>query len=210
MEKNDLKSIWKDALEEDQIIHLSPFKFENIMHLKHSKLFSKILKEFETKIVIYLLALVTMISLVIYAFVILKIRISPSIILPFIFAGLFLSYRTISEMIRHKILSSNYTTLTLKEAATFFKRKIKKIYRTELIIQSSILYGIAIAFSLAYLMNYDGIKLLFQSDDMDIFLLLFILILVAFPLLIKRILSQRYKDLISDLNDTINYLNDES
>ena len=72
MDKNDLKSMWRDAHSTNSEINFSKVSIEKTLSLKHSKVISKTLFDVKSKVLLYTLILIIYVGLMIYALVYLK------------------------------------------------------------------------------------------------------------------------------------------
>lgn len=187
-----------------------PVNIEKIRGLEHAKSISRFLTDLKVKIAVYSTALLTLIGILIYAFVYLNLGISIPMILPFVVAGLFLFSMVTSGLIRLYILTKESNKFSIKESAIFFSKRLKKIKLIDFVIYLSLCYTLALGFAFGYLTNFDGIKLFFNPGEMKILLVVFISILLIIPWVIKNSFNQRYRDLFSYLDEVINYLKEAS
>ena len=125
MKQNDLKSSWQQIHKYNQGRIDNPDTLSAIIRKPHGQIITKIMNDFKLKISIYSFVFLTLIGLMFYAFVYLKIQLSVSLILPFILAGLFLIFKVVSEIIRYLVFNSQNDNLSIKEASVFFYMKTK-------------------------------------------------------------------------------------
>ncbi len=209
MNQNNLKSIWKLAHDSEAFNLNNTETIRSIIHKSHGHSFSKILKEIKLKILIYSASLLTLIGLVVYAFIYLKIELSSTIGLPFVCVGLFLIFKSSFEIVRYRILNNQKDNLSIKEASVYFSRRLKKIIKVDFIIYLALFYSMAIFFLLGFILNIGGLNTWAVSNNLSEILLVFSLLLFVTPWLIRRTLNQRYKEVNISLNDTISYFVNE-
>ena len=205
MNINNLKSIWKLAHESEVYNMSNPDTIQSIMRKSHSTSFSKVMKEIKLKIFIYLISLLTLTGLVAYGFMYLRIELSTAIGLPFVFAGLFLIFKSSSEIVRYRILNNQRDNLSIKEASVYFGKRLAIIIKVDFIIYLVLFYTMAIFFLLGLFLNIGGIKTWAISTNLSGLLLIFSLLLFITPWLMRKILNQRYKEVIRNLNNSIDY-----
>ncbi|MCF8358858.1 MAG: hypothetical protein K9H26_08880 [Prolixibacteraceae bacterium] len=168
------------------------------------------MKEIKLKIFIYSTSLLTLIGLVIYGFIYLKIELSTAIVLPFMFAGLFLIFKSSSEIVRYSILNNQMDNLPIKEAGIYFGERLAKIIKIDFIIYLALFYSMGIFFLLGLFLNIGGIKAWAISTNLSSLLFIFSFLLFITPWLIRKILNQRYKDVNLNLKNSIDYYIDEA
>jgi hypothetical protein len=205
MNINNLKSIWKLAHESEVYNMSNPDTIQSIMRKSHSTSFSKVMKEIKLKIFIYLISLLTLTGLIAYGFMYLRIELSTAIGLPFVFAGLFLIFKSSSEIVRYRILNNQRDNLSIKEASVYFGKRLAIIIKVDFIIYLVLFYTMAIFFLLGLFLNIGGIKTWAISTNLSGLLLIFSLLLFITPWLMRKILNQRYKEVIRNLNNSIDY-----
>lgn len=210
MNQNSLKSIWKLAHESKAYNLNNQDYIQSIIRKSHSSGFSKIMKEIKLKIFIYSTSLLTLIGLVIYGFIYLKIELSTAIVLPFMFAGLFLIFKSSSEIVRYSILNNQMDNLPIKEAGIYFGERLAKIIKIDFIIYLALFYSMGIFFLLGLFLNIGGIKAWAISTNLSSLLFIFSFLLFITPWLIRKILNQRYKDVNLNLKNSIDYYIDEA
>ena len=126
MDKIDLKSIWYEAHTKNDENIYNKVDIEKTIRMNHSKAISKVLSDVKLKILISLLVLVTFICLMIYAFLYLKLHLSVNSIIPLTLAGLFLLFKTTSEINRLFILTKTADNMSIKESLLFFRKKLNR------------------------------------------------------------------------------------
>ena len=209
MKENDLKSIWCTIHEKNQdyVGNLETLKAR--MKKSHSKTISKIINELKLKILIYSIALFTLIGLILYAFVYLSIELSLSISLPFILVGSFLIFKVISEINRYLVFNNRNDNLSIKDSTIFCRKRLDKIKNIDYYITFVLCYGIAIIYSLGYIFNISGLKEFAQSIGLSVLLSVFIFLLFVIPWIIRKSFNQRYTNFSLILKSTLDYLDDD-
>jgi hypothetical protein len=210
MDKNDLKSMWQDAHNTNQEIIYDKVNIEKSIRMNHSKVISKILSDVKLKILVYVMVLIIYIGLMLYAFVYLGLSLSVNSIIPLTLAGLFLLFKTTSEIKRLIVLTKTADIMSVKESLLFFRKKLNRIKAIDFLSYLIFLYLSAILITVNYLTDIGGVKNLSWSNNILPLplLIIFILILLFIPWLIKYQHNQRYKKLYSNLHDSVNHLND--
>jgi hypothetical protein len=210
MDKNDLKSIWYEVHTKNDENIYNKVDIEKTIRMNHSKAISKVLSDVKLKILISLLVLVTFIGLMIYAFLYLKLHLSVNSIIPLTLAGLFLLFKTTSEIKRLFILRKTADNMSVKESMLFFRKKLNKIKSIDFLIYLIFFYLSAIGITFCYIKDIGGVKNLSWSNNILPLplLLIFILILLFIPWLVRYQHNQSYKNMYSNLNDSANHLND--
>ena len=209
MNQNNLKSIWKLAHESEAYNMSNPDTIRSIMSKSHSFNFSKVMKEMKLKIFIYSISLLTLIGLIAYGFIYLRIELSTAIGLPFVFAGLFLIFKLSSEIVTYNILNNQRDNLPIKEASIYFGKRLANIIKVNFIINLVIFYPMGVFFLLGLFLNIGGLKTWAISTNLSALLLIFSLLLFIIPWLMRKILNQRYKEVILNLNNSIDYFMNE-
>jgi hypothetical protein len=211
MDKNDLKKLWHDAhiLNEEKIYDKA--SIQKSLSMNHSKSISKVLSDVKLKILLYLSVLIIFIGLMIYALAFLGLSLTMNSIIPLALAVIFLVIKTTSEIHRFKFLTKTADNLTVKEALLFFRKKLDRIKTYDFLTYLILFYLLAILIIINYLNDINGIKNLSWSNEiLPVPLLgILILILLFIPWFIKYQHNQRYKNLYSDLNESVNILNEE-
>ena len=193
MDKDDLKSIWRDAHYTKSDSHFSKESLEKTMALKHSRAISKNLLDVKIKVLLYALILIIYVGLMIYAFVYLRLNLSVNSLVPLALAGIFLLISATSEFVRLLVLTKTADNLSLKDSSLVFCKKLKRIKTTDFIIYLVILYLSAILIIYNYLTDIGGVKNFSLNNE-----------IVPVPLLGILILM-----LLSDLIDSVHQLNDQ-
>ncbi len=210
MKENNLKIIWQNIHEITQENMENSDTLKICMQKSHSKTIAKIMNELKLKILIYSIALLVLISLILYAFVYLNIEISNSIFLPFVLAGSFLIFKVVSEINRYSVLNNRNDNLSIKDSTTIFRKKLERIKNIDYYVTFAICYGIAIIFLFGYIFNLIGIKDFIQSTGLSILLFVFVFLLFSVPWIIRKSFYQRYTNLSTNLKHTLNYFDDDS
>jgi hypothetical protein len=146
----------------------------------------------------------------IYALGYLRLSLSVNSIIPLTLAGLFLLFKTTSEIKRLFILRKTADNMSVKESMLFFRKKLNKIKSIDFLIYLIFFYLSAIGITFCYIKDIGGVKNLSWSNNILPLplLLIFILILLFIPWLVRYQHNQSYKNMYSNLNDSANHLND--
>ena len=211
MDKNDLKSMWRDAHYTKSESNFSKESLEKTMALKHSKAISKSLLDVKIKVLLYALIFLIYIGLMIYAFVYLRLNLSVNSLVPLALAGIFLLICATSEIVRLLVLTKTADNLSLKDSSLVFYKKLKRIKTADFIIYLVIFYLFAILIIYNYLTDIGGVKNLSWHNEIVSLPLLgtIILMLLSVPWFIKYLNNRRYKKLFSDLNESVHQLSDK-
>ena len=211
MDKNDLKSMWRDARFTKSESNFSKESLEKTMALKHSKAISKSLLDVKIKVLLYALIFLIYIGLMIYAFVYLRLNLSVNSLVPLALAGIFLLICATSEIVRLLVLTKTADNLSLKDSSLVFYKKLKRIKTADFIIYLVIFYLFAILIIYNYLTDIGGVKNLSWHNEIVPLPLLgtIILMLLSVPWFIKYLNNRRYKKLFSDLNESVRQLSDK-
>ena len=211
MDKNDLKSMWRDVRYTKSESNFSKESLEKTMALKHSKAISKSLLDVKIKVLLYALIFLIYIGLMIYAFVYLRLNLSVNSLVPLALAGIFLLICATSEIVRLLVLTKTADNLSLKDSSLVFYKKLKRIKTTDFIIYLVIFYLFAILIIYNYLTDIGGVKNLSWHNEIVSLPLLgtIILMLLSVPWFIKYLNNRRYKKLFSDLNESVRQLSDK-
>jgi len=212
MDKNDLKSMWRDALNTKSESHFSKEGLEKTMALKHSKAISKSLLDVKLKVLLYTLIFLIYVGLMTYAFVYLRLNLSVNSLVPLMLVGVFLLVTATSEFVRLLVLTKTADNLSLKDSLLVFCKKLKRIKTTDFIIYMVFFYLSAILIVFNYLKDIGGVKnLSLDTEIVPVPLLgILILMLLSVPWFIKYLNHQRYKKLFSNLKESVHQLNDQS
>jgi hypothetical protein len=212
MDKNDLKSIWRDAHYKNSEIDFSKVSIEEAIRLKHSNAISKTLLDVKLKVLLWTLILVIYIGLLIYALLYLRLNLSINSLVPLALAGIFLLITATSEFVRLLVLTKTADNFSLKESLLVFSKKLKRIKTTDFIIYVVFFYLSAILIVFNYLTDIGGVKnLSWYTEIVSVPLLgILVLMLLSVPWFIKYLNNQRYKKLFSNLKESEYQLNDQS
>jgi hypothetical protein len=212
MDKNDLKSMWRDYHYTKSESNFSKESLEKTMALKHSKVISRSLLDVKIKVLLYALIFLIYVALMIYAFVYLRLSLSVNSLVPLALVGIFLLVTATSEFVRLLVLTKTVDNLSLKDSSLVFCKKLKRIKTTDFIIYMVFFYLSAILIIYNYLTEIGGVKNLSLGNEIVAVPLLGILILMllSVPWFIKYLNNQRYKKLFSNLMDSVHQLNDQS
>jgi hypothetical protein len=127
-------------------------------------------------------------------------------------AGLFLLFKTTSEIKRLTVLTRTADNMSVKESLLIFRKKLNKIKIIDFLTHLVFFYMLAIGIAYCYVKDIGGINNLSWNDNILPLplLIFFILILLFIPWLVKYQHNQSYKKLYSNLNDSVSLLNDLS
>jgi len=210
MNKNDLKSMWRDAHYTNSEISFSKVSIEEAMSLKHSKIISKTLLDVKLKVLLFALIFIIYVGLMIYAFLYLRLNFSINSLVPLTLVGIFLLITATSEFVRLLVLTKTADNLSLKDSLLVFNKKLNRIKTTDFIIYMVFFYLAAFLITFNYLMDIGGVKNLSWSTEIVPVPLLGILILMllSVPWFIKYQNNQVYKKMFSNLRESAHQLND--
>lgn len=210
MDKNYLKSMWRDAHYTNSEISFSKVSIEEAMSLKHSKIISKTLLDVKLKVLLFALIFIIYVGLMIYAFLYLRLNFSINSLVPLTLVGIFLLITATSEFVRLLVLTKTADNLSLKDSLLVFNKKLNRIKTTDFIIYMVFFYLAAFFITFNYLMDIGGVKNLSWSTEIVPVPLLGILILMllSVPWFIKYQNNQVYKKMFSNLRESAHQLND--
>lgn len=198
MEKNDIKQMWQKINPVDT--SLNEEDIEKIIKKSHCEIISKILHMQKLKILTYSFVLIIYVSLMIYAFIILKLNLSMQVVIPLLLAGLFLFVKTVFEINSFRLLQITESDISIKESIFFFKQRLNHIKMTEFISILIYCYGWAIGIGWVMINDFNGlIKSLLPL------LVFLILIFLITPWYIKYFHPQ-YKNLYTSLDKDIEFI----
>lgn len=209
IEKNNLKTIWTSIHKDVQNTGKETFNMKEIRNRIHCNSITNFLKNIKLKIGIYSFSLAILIGLLSYACFYLKLNLSFSVFLPFILAGLFIISQITKEAIRLFILTKDANNLSCKESAILFRTRVDRILSIDFITILILCYIIAVFLIYTYFINFTTLKHSLSSADITFLLPVFIFILLIIPWIIKKSLVKHYKTLFLNLNETIDFLNDD-
>lgn len=198
MEKNDIKLMWQKI----NLADASPSEVdvEEIIKKSHSNIILKTLNLQKKKMLVYFSFLIVYASLMIYAFVILRLNLSIQSVIPLSLTGLLLFVKTIFEINGFRLLQSIKSDIAIKESIFSFKQKLNHVKMVEFISTLIYCYGWAIGIVWAVINDFNGlIKSLLPL------LIFLILILLIIPWYIKYFRPQ-YKNLYTSLDKDIEFL----
>lgn len=210
MDKIDLKKLWSETHTITQQNIQDEMNIRKSLKMNHSKIISKVLSELKLKIFGYSLMLIILISLMVYALVYLNLNLSVTTLILFTFIGLFFALKIISIIHRLFVMTKTANNLSIKESILFFRKKLNRIKTIDFISYIIYFYSLTILLIYNYIKDIGGIKNLSWGNEIQILVIIAILMLLAIPWLIKYQNNQRYKKIYSNLNDSINFLNDAS
>jgi Flp pilus assembly protein TadB len=208
MDKNDLKSMWREAHYTKKESNFSSEILQESIALKHSKAISKSLLDIKLKVLLYTMMFLIYAGLMIYAFVLLKLILSVSSLVPIALAGIFLLITASSELVRLLVLTRTADSLSLKDSSLVFCRRLKRLVTSDFIIYLVFFYLSATLIIFNYLTDIGGVKNLSWSTGIVPAPLvgIIILMLLTVPWFIKYQNSRRYKKLFSNLNEAVQEL----
>ena len=158
MDKIDLKSIWYEAHTKNDENIYNKVDIEKTIRMNHSKAISKVLSDVKLKILISLMVLVIFTGLMIYAFLYLKLHLSLNSIIPLTLAGLFLLFKTTSEINRLFIITKTADNMSIKESLLFFRKKLNKIKTIDFLTYLIFFYLWATGITYCYIKDIGGVK----------------------------------------------------
>jgi hypothetical protein len=209
MDKNDLKSMWRDAHYTKSDNSFSEVSIENTLGLKHSRVILKALLDVKLKVLLYAVIFLIYAGLMIYAFVYLRLKLSVNSLVPLVFVGLFLLITATSELVRLLVLTNTADNLSLKASLLVFCKKLKKIKTTDFIIYMVFFYLSAILMVFNYLTDIGGVKNYSWNTEIipTPLLGIFVLMLLSVPWFIRYQNNRRYKKMFSNLEESVGQLN---
>ena len=205
MKENDIKTLWMNAHKFNQSIMENPDDIRELISKSHSHIINKIMNEFKLKIAVYSISLLTILGVIFYAFVILKLSFPLSGVVPLIIGSLFLTFMLISEIIRFNFFKSQDDNISIKDSSINYRARLKKIKSFDFYSILALCYGIACLFALGYLFNFVAIKDFSQSAELSGLLITFIILLLIVPWILKSIIFKRYNKIDFSLNSTMDY-----
>jgi|AGTN01.2.fsa_nt_gi hypothetical protein len=208
MDKIDLKKLWSEThAKTQQTIH-DDVNIRKTLKMNHSKIISKVLSDLKLKIFGYSLMLIILTSLMVYALVYLNLKLSANTLILFSFIGLFFIIKIISIINRWLIMTKTINNLSVKESILFFRKKLNRIKIIDFLSYLIYFYTLAICLIYNYINDIGGVKNLSWDNEIQTLVLIAVIILLSIPWLIKYQHNQSYKKLYSNLNDSVNFLND--
>lgn len=208
MSKNDLKIFWQDAHAIKQEDIYDKLDIRKTLEMNHSKMISKVLSDIKLKILSYSLILIIFVCLMIYALGYLGLNLSTNTLVLFAFVCLFILIKTTSEINRLLILTKTSNNLSVKASIQFFRNKMIRIKIIDFISYLFYFYSLAIWSTNNYIKDIGGIQNLSWGNAFQVLLLVFLLMLLLIPWLIKYQHNHRYRKLYSDLNDSTDFLHE--
>ncbi len=206
MEKDELKLMWGKIHKENQPANKK--NIEDIIRMKHSGVIAKILLEQKRKIIIYSICLLIFLGLMAYAFLYLKISFLINSLIPFVLAGLFLFYKIIDETNQYKILSNTVDMVSVRDSIVCFKNKLARIKMINFISNMFLFYTIALGIGIVVVKDKGAIHT-FTENGMILFLIIFILILLAAPWIINYLYQRRYGNLDLAIKNSLDAIDNE-
>jgi hypothetical protein len=212
MDKTDLKSMWDNAHLSGQDVIYDKVSVEKAIDKNHCKTISKILSDVKLKILVSAMILLIYISLMVYAFVYLDLKLSVYSLIPLTLAGLFVLAITTSEIIRLIVLSKSADNMSVKESSLYFRKKLDRIRTIDFLSYLIFLYLFAVLIVSGYLKDIGGVRnLSLRNEILPLPLLgIFILMLLIIPWFIKYQHNKRYKNIYLNLNKSERILNGDA
>lgn len=208
MDKFDLKKLWSEThTKTQQNIH-DDVNIRKTLKMNHSKTIAKVLSDLKLKIFGYSLMLIILISLMVYAWVYLDLKLSANTLILFSFIGLFFIIKIISIINRLLTMTKTTNNLSVKESILLFRKKLNRIKVIDFLSYLIYFYTLAIWLIYNYINDIGGVNNLSWDNEIQTLVLIAIITLLSIPWLIKYQHNQRYKKLYSNLNDSANFLND--
>ena len=201
MEKEDIKLMWQKMNLADT--SSSEVNIKEIIKKSHSEIILKTLNMQKTKMLVYSSFLIIYTSLMVYAFIILKLNLSIQSVIPLSLTGLFLFTKTIFEINGFRLLQSTKSDIAIKESILSFKQKLNHVKMIEFIFTLIYCYGWAIGIIWVVINDFNGL-----IKSLQPLLIFLILILLIIPWYIKYFHPQ-YKNLYSSLDKDIESLKSE-
>ena len=210
MDKNDLKSMWRDAYNSNREIIYDKVSIEKSITMDHCKAISKILSDVKLKILVYTMVLIIYIGLMLYAFVYPGLNLSVNSIIPLTLAGLFLLIKTTSEIKRFIVLIKTADNMSVNESLKFFRKRLNRIRTIDFLSYLIFLYLSAILIIFNYITDIGGVKNLSWSNEILPLPLVgfLVLILLFVPWFLKYQHNRRYKKIYSNLDNSASLLNE--
>jgi hypothetical protein len=209
MNINDLKSMWHDAHNANQENGYDNVNIEKSIHLNHSKIISKVLSDLKLKMLGYIIVLLILTGLMIYALLYLHLHFTVNSLVLFSFIGLFFFIKIISEMNRMLFLTKTANNMSVKESILRLRKKLIRMKAIDFISYLVYFYALAIWSAFSYINDIGGIKNLYWGSAMQQLVMIVILMLLFIPWLIKYQTNQRYKKIVANLNDSVRLLSEE-
>ena len=200
MNNDNLQTIWRKMHIQDK--NYSESDIKKIIIMQHSEVISTTLSDQKKKICIYSSVFTVYLGLMIYAFIYLNLNLSIEAIMPLSIAGIFLFFKSSSEINRYRIMDSIPKDISIKESILIFQKKLKNIKKQDFIFNLAFYYSLAILL----ITTTNDIRNLMNGKDTMLLTYLLILILLLVPWVIRYIHSQRYKKLYLSLKSSIKLL----
>lgn len=199
MENEDLRSLWQEIHTADTSKSI-PENIQTAIRMKHCRIISKILSDQKRKVWLYSVAFIVSLLLCIW-----DLTITTNLSLSLLTVTAFLLFSTFSEISRFRLLSQSADTVSIKESTCLIRRKLDRIQRINFAACFLFFYGTAVRFTIVFLNDYQVLK-----EQSLIILIIFVLILLVLPWLIKSQHRRQYKQYLSSLEKSISSLGDNS
>jgi hypothetical protein len=210
MDKNDLISTWRIAHSTNPENIYNKINIKKTIKMNHSTAISKVLSGVKRKILVYALSCLIVVGLTIYAFIWLKLKLSMYSILPLAFSGLFLFVKTVLEIRNLVLVRKTTDNLSLKDSLLSFRKELSCMSRIDFISYLFNFYFMAILIIYIAVKDSANGNNLFWGNQIMPFVMIPVLLLLALPWFIKYQFNQEYKKTFSNLNDSLNFLKDET
>jgi hypothetical protein len=207
MDKNDLLSMWNETSGVNKEKY--NLSLDDIAVTKHGEIITKVLTEQKQKVILYSIFFAVYVSLMVYAFVFLSLKLSVLAVMPLVVAGVFIVCNTIIEATRLSLLTHTSANMSIKESTLCFRKKLERIGIIDFITYLLFFYLSAIGTIVIYLNDIGGINNLSQENEMKPFILVLIPILLFLPWFLKYQHNQRYKKLYANLKNSIRFLEED-
>lgn len=194
MENEDLRSLWQEIHTADTSKSI-PENIQTAIRLKHCRVISKILSGQKRKVWLYSVAFIVSLLLCVW-----DLTITTKLSLSLLTVTAFFLFSAFSEISRFCLLSQSADTVSIKESTYLIRRKLDRTKKISFAACLLFFYGTAIRFTIVFLNDYQALK------EQSLILIVFVLILLVLPWLIKYQHSRQYKQYISSLEKSINSL----
>lgn len=198
MENEDLRSFWQEIHTEDTSKSI-PENIQTAIRMRHCRIISKILSDQKRKAWLYFVAFIVSLFLCIW-----DLTITTKLSLSLLTVTAFLLFSAFSEISRFRLLSQSADTVSIKESTSLTRRKLARTQRINFVACLLFFYGTAIRFTIVFLNDYQALK------ELSLILIVFVLILLVLPWLMKYQHSRQYKQYLSSLEKSISSLDDNS
>lgn len=196
MENEDLRSFWQEIHTEDTSKSI-PENIQTAIRMRHCRIISKILSDQKRKAWLYFVAFIVSLFLCIW-----DLTITTKLSLSLLTVTAFLLFSAFSEISRFRLLSQSADTVSIKESTCLIRRKLDRIQRINFAACLLFFYGTVIRFTFVFLNDYQALK------ELSLILIVFVLILLVLPWLMKHQHNRQYKQYLFSLEKSISSLDD--